>query len=137
MLFALAGSALVLWLISVLVSPIGSSTPKELSLADFVRSAPIVEIVARPPSLYVSIDESVWSAYDESQKRHLVNDMGSILLTNGYWGLLLRDSEGRALAEWLEIGGARLLDGRKDPSAAAPRTEPGQFERFVLTADPR
>lgn len=118
-------------------------TPRALTLGDFPNAAPLIEIVARPPTLYANLDAKAWSEYDDKQKRRLVDGMGGVLLTNGYWGGLLRTTDGRLIAEWLENGGTRLLgDGAgvrqitADPSApqaATPQPDvvAAQYSRFV------
>lgn len=129
-LLTLVGIALVVWMLSATLPQLASHEQKELSRADFISSAPIVELVARPPSLYVTLDAKTWASYDAAHKRRLVEDMGSVLLTNGYWGLLLRTPDGRPVARWLVNGGSRLVESER--ASETPRhTRTQGFERFV------
>jgi len=115
--------------------------PRALTHGDFPNAAPLTELVARPPTLYATIDEKTWSGYDDKQKRRFVDGMGSVLLTKSYGGLLLKTPDGRLVAEWLEKGGTRLLASepivRSDPEQApSPTPEKtnragAMYSRFV------
>jgi hypothetical protein len=116
-------------------------TPRALALPDFPEVGPIVELQARPPALYAIVNGKTWNAFDEKQKRHFVDGMGSVLLTEGYWGLTVKTQDGRLVADWLEHGGAHLLNSQDDTSAVDGETHApaqakapaaaGQYSRFV------
>lgn len=95
-----------------------AGTPPALTQRDFPNASSLVDVVARPPALYATVDGKAWSGYDAPQKRHFVDGLGNVLLSNGYWGLLLKTPDGQLVGEWLENGGTRLL-GTGQPALEA------------------
>jgi hypothetical protein len=129
-LFVLDVAALVAWVLLTMPSRMQAQVPAALGSHDFENASALVEIVARPPALYASVDQKTWSGYDPKRQRRFVDSMGNVLLTHGYWGLLLKTSDGRLVGEWHENGGTRLLE----PTPQGPKTPghiAGRYSRFV------
>ena len=81
-----------------------------LTLEDFPRAEGFIEVDARPPSLYVTLEGAVWAGLDREDRRQLVHTVSSVLLTSDYSGALLRTEDGRPVAQWLALHGVRLLE---------------------------
>ncbi len=128
-------SALAVWLAVQAIPTLTGGSAKVVSRADFNASAPILHIAAPPPSAYVVVDPARWSAYDEGQQRRLVEVMGGVLAVHGYWGLLVRTPDGKAVARWVEGRGSDLLH---EAPALTPRDDAAhlRFDRFVPGAAP-
>lgn len=105
-------------------------TAPALDAHAFENATALVEIVSRPPALYASVDQKVWSAYNLKQQREFVDSMGSVLHTHGYWGLTLKTSDGRLVGQWLEHGGTRLLQAAPEGSTTPGRAA-GEYSRFI------
>jgi len=99
-----------------------------LAVKDFPRSDGFLEIEARPPSLYVTLDSAAWSTMSREQRTQLVRTASSVLLTNDYTGAWMRTVDGRPVAQWLSGSGVRLLEEdelRKPEAELADQAEPG------------
>ena len=93
-----------------------------LAVKDFPRSDGFLEIEARPPSLYVTLDSATWSALGREQRTRLVRTASSVLLTNEYTGAWMRTEDGRPVAQWLSGSGVQLLE--EDELREQPAAEP-------------
>jgi hypothetical protein len=69
--------------------------------------------VARPPSLFVTVESAAWSKLPPDDRRSLVDTASSVLMTSDYRGALLRTEDGRPVAQWLARTGVRLLDANE------------------------
>lgn len=88
----------------------GRSEPfPRLGASDFDDLAGIEEVVARPPSLYVTVGTQ-WSALDPADRSATVEAVGERLRAAGYRGALFRDRAGRTTARWLPDRGAELVE---------------------------
>jgi hypothetical protein len=81
-----------------------------LALDDLPRADGFLEVDARPPSLYLTLDGAMWATLDREARRQLVHTLSSVLLTSDYSGALLRTEDGRPVAQWLALHGVRLLE---------------------------
>jgi hypothetical protein len=81
-----------------------------LGTEDFPRADGFVDVVARPPSLYVTVDGDVWSGLAGDERRRLVSTISGVLLTSGYTGVLLKTEAGRPVAQWLALNGVTLIE---------------------------
>lgn len=93
-----------------------------LAVKDFPRSDGFLEMEARPPSLYVTLDSATWSALGRDERTRLVRTASSVLLTNDYTGAWMRTEDGRPVAQWLSGRGVQLLeeDERREQRVAEP-----------------
>ncbi len=69
-----------------------------------------VDLVALPPSVYVTIDTENWNSLDDRDRRQLIDSLGIRAASAGYSGVLLKTLEGRPVARWLETRGYELID---------------------------
>lgn len=98
-----------------------------LSAADFPWTDSFVNVEARPPSLYVTVDAQAWNDLAVEEQHHLVRTVSSVLLTRDYTGVLFKTAEGRPVAQWLALSGDTLIEGnerRPTPDASIPTPEP-------------
>lgn len=130
-LLGCATVAFVVWLVGHGLPWRAEPSASLLARKDFAAAAPILEVVARPPSVYVDVDEALWERLDDDRKLHLVGDMGSVLLSHGYWGLFVRTPSGRSLASWRDDGGARLVKPAAETPASTDPVPPTRYDRFV------
>jgi hypothetical protein len=93
-----------------------------LSADDLPRIDGLLDVEARPPSLYVTVDAQVWSGLAVEERRHLVGTISSALLPSGYSGALLRTAEGRPVARWLAQTGVTLIEGEETRGAGDAAT---------------
>ena len=71
----------------------------------------VTQVLARPPSAYVSIDQSAWDDLDDSERKALVAKIGQTAEKAGYQGVLVRTAQGgSAVAHWLKQEGVRLSE---------------------------
>ena len=73
-------------------------------------SPAIAGVVARPPSLFVTVDPPSWSGLPAEDRTRLVVEVGKVALQLGYTGAVLQDPAGRSVAQWMQKTGVRLLD---------------------------
>jgi hypothetical protein len=65
-------------------------------------------VVARPPSLFITVDTGAWQGMGAADRLQLVHDVGAAAAAAGYHGAVLQDPAGRPVAQWLKKTGARL-----------------------------
>jgi len=129
-LLVLIGSGLGSWLALRAFTGWGRNDTRILTRSDFVRTAPIRQVIARPPSAYVVVDELTWLSFDEGQQLRLVESMAAVVARHGYWGMVVHTSDGMPAAQWLEERGSRLL--RDAPALVTPKAPDGaNYDRFV------
>ena len=128
LLVAFLAIAVAVWLGFVKLPEHFRTPLPRLAVKEFPRSDGFLEIEARPPSLYITLDSAAWSALDHDARRHQVRTVSSVLLTNDYTGVWLRTEEGRPVAQWLSGSGVRLLEQsevREKPTAELSGPAPG------------
>jgi hypothetical protein len=64
---------------------------------------------AKPPSLYVVVDNASWDGMSPSDQQALLEEVGSIAKSFDYHGAHFAREDGRAVGQWLEQRGARIL----------------------------
>ncbi len=114
LLVFLAGVLLVIVHTSGRPAPIPAFT-----LDDFAELPAVTAVVARPPSLYLTVDEAAWSGLDDAARTRLTEAVADRLEPAGYSGAILRTPTGMVVAEWLRESGVRL---RRVPPPGAPPT---------------
>lgn len=96
----------VLWLGMVKLPALSAKPLANLEAAAIRIDVPIESWVARPPSLFVTVTDSTWAGLSESERIGMVREIATAASSEGYTGLLVRDSRGKPLAHWLEARGA-------------------------------
>lgn len=82
----------------------------ELALSDFVGQQGITGIVARPPSLYVTVDAESWARMGLLERQQLLEAIGVKLASAGYVGAHVTDTQGNSVARWLKDTGVRISE---------------------------
>jgi len=82
-----------------------------LEPVDFGQVPGIAAVTARPPSLFVRVDDLVWTQLSAEERRDLVEHVGRIAEGAGYNGAqFLLVGRGQPVARWLRDGGASVTD---------------------------
>lgn len=98
------------WVVLVLRPALSRVELPVFNLADF-REVPVVtEVLAKPPALYVKVDEREWRALSDEQRRRAVMAIGQRIAPAEYTGANLTDSKGRTVARWLKHAGVKLVE---------------------------
>ncbi len=82
----------------------------EFALSDFVAHDGITRVVARPPSLYVTVDAESWGRMGLLERQQMIEAIGAKLTQAGYVGAHVTDSEGNSVARWLKDTGVRISE---------------------------
>ena len=82
----------------------------EVDAARFESVTGVAAIVQRPPSLYVTVEDSHWNRLSVRQRREYVQQFVDVVAPVGYRGVHVRLATGASAARWLEESGLRLLE---------------------------
>jgi len=94
--------ALVMW------PRLDNNLPPELTERDFARFEAVRILRARPPSIFIVVDGTLWDQATPEAKLEMVEGMGAVAGQAGYSGIHIRADQGRVVAEWLKSTGARI-----------------------------
>jgi len=83
--------------------------PPRLGMAEFQHIPAVLDVKARPPSLFVRVKASKWSALPTEEKTQLVEELGRIAGESGYHGVQIKSSDGANVGQWLRKTGVRLM----------------------------
>jgi len=109
--FASVLAALVLVWAALVAWPAMSRKPlREVTTADFQGAPAIQSVSARPPSLFVLIDDEKWQQLSDEERRTVIEHVARVVEPLGYTGAHFTGAGGAVRARWLRIGGARLVD---------------------------
>jgi len=87
----------------------------------------VLEVVARPPSLYVTLDAATWVSADAAARDAMLAEVVSVpLVDDAYRGALISTHDGIPVAVWTRGGGTRLLE------IVEPLAPPGAAEKATL-----
>jgi hypothetical protein len=110
-LLALLGVACVAGMLFLLKSRGAESKPMaQFALADFRDVGAITHVVARPPSLFVTVDADAWARMSPSDRRNAIESIGAKVAPAGYAGVHVTDASGRVVGSWLKGTGARVVE---------------------------
>jgi hypothetical protein len=82
--------------------------PPVLTMENFRHIDAVRVVSARPPSLYVDVDADSWVALRESQRRDLLDDIGSVAAGAGYNGVHARTTAGLVAGQWMKQTGSQV-----------------------------
>lgn len=85
----------------------------ELEARDFGYRGIVQKVIARPPSLYVTIDTQSWDRLSERERVQMVEDFAFDLSKAGYSGARFATPNGHTVARWLKARGAELVKEEK------------------------
>jgi len=109
--FAPVLAALVfVWLALVAWPALTREDLRAVTMADFEDTPAVRSVVARPPSLFVAVDDEKWRALSDEERRTVVERIARVIEPLGYTGAHFAGGGGGFLAQWLRRGGARLVD---------------------------
>ncbi len=109
---ALAALILV-WLALVAWPALKNNRLRVVTMADFEQAPAVRSVTARPPSLFVSVDDEMWLSLSDEERQTIVERIAGVIEPLGYTGAHFTDARSGVLAQWLRKGGARLTDPRK------------------------
>jgi hypothetical protein len=98
----------IVWAVVVLPR-LGRTRLPVLEESQLPSSAAFTEVVARPPSLYITVDPAAWGRLPEGDRLQLLADVGRTAEEAGYNGALLRDAGGQPVGQWLRKTGVQLI----------------------------
>jgi hypothetical protein len=107
-LLVVLGIVALAWLILVLPRMFREPLPV-LTLPDLPQSAAIQQVDAKPPSLYIIVNDRSWKAIPREQRLQWIEQIGQVASDAGYTGANIRTSEGLSVGQWLKLKGARLV----------------------------
>jgi hypothetical protein len=107
-LLIVLAAAVAVWTILIFPRALTPSIP-ELTGQDLAFSPAILEVIARPPSLFLVVDGGQWNRMTEHQRAELVRQIGETVEAAGYSGAQLRLDDGTTLAQWSETRGVKLV----------------------------
>jgi len=95
---------------TVLVMPNLRPEPlPQLGLTEFKELPAIQAVTARPPSLFVTLNDASWQALTEVEKLVLLERTGSFAMAAGYSGAQFWNQAGAPIGQWLKKKGASLV----------------------------
>jgi hypothetical protein len=104
------GGAAVLWLGQFVVPRALRAEPTMLDRVAFSDIDEVRSVEARPPSLFLQVDDGTWSELSEAERRAVVQRVSRKLARHDYRGALIETTQGRPVAQWLATRGISLLD---------------------------
>ena len=88
----------------------------ELTINEFRHIRAVRTIDARPPSLYVTLNEPTWNDMASKDRLDAIREIGSVAEQAGYVGVQLWTPDGAPVGRWLKHGGAELSRSSPDGS---------------------
>ncbi|NJN64966.1 MAG: hypothetical protein HC882_08895, partial [Acidobacteria bacterium] len=98
----------ILWA-ALLIPRLLREDMRAFTIADFSQLRGVQSVVARPPSLYVTLDGNVWRSLDERAKRQLVDEIAFDIGRAGYSGARFATANGVTVAQWLRARGTEMI----------------------------
>jgi len=96
------------WGYFVLMPMLNQETIPELSIRDFRTVSEVHSIVAKPPSLYVTVSAGEWDQLGESGRQWVVDATARIATGAGYSGAIFKTDDGRSVAQWMKKTGTKV-----------------------------
>jgi hypothetical protein len=116
MLLALATLCLV-WAVFILPRLLsGVPPPPVLTIEQFADLHAVVAVDARPPSLYVQLDDATWNALPPAEREELLQRIGDVANRAGYHGIHARTTQGAPAGQWLRDKGVRVYEPSAESS---------------------
>lgn len=100
---------LAIWAVLVVPRLLREPIP-EIQIAELPRSEAFVDALARPPSLYVTVDSREWKRMSRADRQVYVDAVGASVAPVGYTGVHFTSTSGTTVAQWLKKTGTRLVD---------------------------
>ena len=88
--------------------------PPVLEQVAFGTVQGVLEITARPPSLYANVDAAEWTRMSRRERSDAIVRLAEVAGGAGYTGVQMRTADGTTVASWLEQTGIQLFDSKSD-----------------------
>jgi len=108
-------ASIVVWAIFILPGLLETPIPT-LTSAELPSSPAILDAQARPPSLYVKVDQEKWDAMSGGERERLIDKVGFLARDLGYTGVLFSNAEGQTVAQFFQDRGQQLVERPKSAS---------------------
>jgi hypothetical protein len=113
-------SRLIWTLVAILVVSVGAwvgltvaqpryVAPPELTTDEFRHIPAVRAIDARPPSLFVTLDEPGWNDMSSEDRLNTIREIGSVAEQAGYVGVQICTADGTPSGRWMKKTGAQLI----------------------------
>jgi hypothetical protein len=98
------------WSAIVLVPMLARQPLETLSITDFRTVPQVRQVVARPPSLYVTLSEREWDRLSSDSRLKVVDQIGEIAERSRYSGVVMRLPDGTTVGRWLRKKGPSVVE---------------------------
>jgi hypothetical protein len=102
----------VAWMVFVLPRWLEAG-PHVIDLAELSHVPGVLTVMARPPSLFVTVSGPRWRDMAEIEHRQLIEEVGRVAESAGYSGAHFRMSDGGAAGVWLQKTGTQIYKNKK------------------------
>lgn len=96
------------WMILVMPGALETPLP-ELTAPELPPFEAVLEVDARPPSLFIVVSGKRWNGMASDRRLQWVEQIGETASASGYTGIHVRTDRGTPVAQWLKEKGARLV----------------------------
>ena len=111
--------AFALWLILVQAPKLLIEELPVLARGDFRDAELMTELHARPPSVYITLDEERWWRLRPAERNRVVREFADTTFAAGFQGMHVRGESGRPLARWLKDRGVESINQGEEALASA------------------
>lgn len=108
-MFAGVGMAMLVGVASFAIQFLPSLETDQLSeiTVESLEGVPgISSVVAKPPSLFVTVNGAYWDSLDRHHRTRIVTEIGSILIRANYNGAVFNHPNGTVVGEWIRGSGS-------------------------------
>ena len=84
--------------------------PHILQTAEFTDVPGIVSTVAKPPTVYITVEAGLWTDMTRHEQKKMIAEIGEVAADQGYIGADIRDDGGVVIGRWLKERGASLVN---------------------------
>jgi hypothetical protein len=98
------------WSALVLLPMMARQPLETLSITDFRTVPQVRQVIARPPSLYVTVSEREWARLSSDSRLSVVEQIAEIAERSRYSGAVVRLPDGETVGRWLEQRGPSVVE---------------------------
>ena len=98
----------IIWGVAILPK-LNAPEPHILETAEFTAVPGIVLTVAKPPTVYITVETGVWNEMARHDREAMIAEIGRVAEEQGYIGADIRDDSGTVIGRWLKARGASLV----------------------------
>lgn len=108
-MMVLAFSGLCLLWLALTVPRLMREEMRAFTAEDFHHIRGVHAVVARPPSLFVTLDAGVWASLKDRDRKQLIDDIAFDVQRAGYSGARFTTQNGTTVAQWLRARGTEMV----------------------------